>query len=82
MPLNAMMPRIATKPIGVLVGNNAMTTPIRPNGATLMTRNIFWKLCNCTIRIISINMIITGNTATIELSPLALSSIVPPASIV
>ena len=82
IPLRAMIPRIATKPIGVPVGNSAATTPIRPRGATLITRNIFWKLCSCTIRMISISMIISGKTATIELSPLALSSIVPPASIV
>src|SRR6516165_7965242 len=44
MPLSAMMPRIATNPIGVPVGNSANTTPIRPSGATLITRNIFWKL--------------------------------------
>ena len=41
IPLSAMMPRIATKPIGVPVGNSASTTPIRPNGATLITRNTF-----------------------------------------
>jgi len=46
IPLRAMIPRIATKPIGVPVGSNAMTTPIRPSGATLIARNIFWKLCS------------------------------------
>ena len=30
IPLNAMMPRMATKPIGVPVGNKAATTPIKP----------------------------------------------------
>jgi hypothetical protein len=49
---------------------------------TLITKNTFWKLCNCTIKIISMSMTISGKTATIEVRPLALSSIVPPASIV
>jgi hypothetical protein len=42
--LSAIMPRIATKPIGVPVGSNAITTPIRPNDATLITRNSIPKL--------------------------------------
>ena len=41
IPLKAMIPRIATKPIGVPVDNKAATTPIRPSGATLITRNNF-----------------------------------------
>ena len=47
----------------------------------LITRNIFWKLCNCTIRIVSIRKIIIGKMTAIERKPLALSSTVPPASI-
>ncbi|MNL17964.1 hypothetical protein D3C87_1390870 [compost metagenome] len=46
MPISARMPRIATKPIGVPVGTSASTTPIKPSGATLATRNIFCTLCN------------------------------------
>jgi hypothetical protein len=49
MPLSAMMPRIATKPIGVPVGNNAMTTPIRPNGATLIW-DVFVQVINTIIK--------------------------------
>lgn len=78
MPASAIVPRIATKPMGVWVGSSAATTPIRPNGATLTTRNSRWKLCSCIIRMVAISSSVTGNTATSDFMPLALASSVPP----
>ena len=60
MPISATMPRIATKPSGVPVGSSAATTPIRPSGATLITRKSFWKLWSWIIRMVSITKIMTG----------------------
>ncbi|MNG06826.1 hypothetical protein D3C84_900950 [compost metagenome] len=78
MPISARMPRIATKPIGVPVGTSASTTPIRPSGATLATRNIFCTLCNWIIRKVAIRNTINGTTWLIGPWALALSSTVPP----
>ncbi|MNP02892.1 hypothetical protein D3C76_947570 [compost metagenome] len=78
MPISARMPRIATKPIGVPVGTSASTTPIRPSGATLATRNIFCTLCSWIIRKVAIRNTINGTTWLIGPWALALSSTVPP----
>ena len=78
MPISASTPRIATKPSGWPVGSSAATTPISPSGATLTTRNSFWKLCSCSISTVAIRNSISGTTAAIGLSHLPLSSTLPP----
>ena len=70
IPISASTPRRATKPNGVPVGNSATTTPINPKGATLTTRNSFWKLCSCSISTVAIRNNMSGTTAAIGLSDL------------
>ncbi|MNJ71836.1 hypothetical protein D3C77_684280 [compost metagenome] len=81
MPINARIPRIATKPMGVPVGTSARTTPIKPSGATLATRKSFCTLCNWIIRKVPIRNSISGKTLAIGPWALPLASTVPPVSI-
>ena len=72
---------MATKPSGAPLGNRAATTPIRASGATAKTRNRRWKLCNWIMRIVAMTNSINGITAMIGACALALSSALPPATI-
>ncbi len=72
---------MATKPSGLPDSSSAATTPIRPSGATLSTRNNRWKLCSCTIRTVSMMSSMTGTTAMTEACDFLLSSTVPPTTI-
>jgi len=81
MPIKARIPRIATKPSGAPLETKAVTTPIRPNGATSTTRNARWKLCIWIMIIVAMAISIIGTTAIIGPWPFALSSTAPPVSI-
>ena len=72
------MPRMATKPSGLLNRNRAPTTPIRPIGTTQSTMNSLPKLCNCAIRNETIRNSMIGTTAITDCSDCALSSTTPP----
>ena len=78
MPINARMPRIATKPSGRLNTSSASTTPIRPNGITETTMASRLKLTSRIIMLVSISTIISGTTANTEACEIALSSNMPP----
>jgi hypothetical protein len=81
MPISATVPSIATKPIGFCVTNSARTTPMTPSGATLQTRKRRLKLCIWIIRTVSISTTTMGKTARTEFCPFALSSTLPPSTI-
>ena len=81
MPASAMIPRMAMKPIGVLVVSSAIATPMRPSGATLITIAIWRKLPSCTMSTVSISVIISGNWASRAALLWPLFSTVPPVSI-
>ncbi|MNJ73308.1 hypothetical protein D3C77_700890 [compost metagenome] len=78
IPTSAITPSCATNPIGVPVGNIAMTTPIKPNGAIASARNIREKLRNCTINSTHITNAVIGRTAASDALPFAASSTAPP----
>ena len=82
MPSRARHPRIATKPSGRPEGRSAATTPIKPKGATLSTMNRSPNLRSSNINTVSMISSMTGTTATTEACDRALSSTVPPASMV
>ena len=81
IPASAMIPRMAMKPIGVLVVSIAMATPMRPSGATLITIAICRKLPSWTMSAVSIRAIISGNWASKAALLCPLFSTVPPISI-
>ena len=81
IPVRASTPSNATKPMGLSARNRAPTTPMRPRGATLSTRNNWLKLWSWIISTVSIRISISGATARTEVCPLLLSSTVPPTSI-
>ena len=78
MPINARMPRIATKPSGRLDRRSAAATPIRPSGATERTSTSREKLWSWNISTVNMMSSITGMTASTEACDFALSSTVPP----
>ena len=73
---------MATKPSGrPETSSSAATTPIRPSGTTLSTRNRRWKLRSWTIRKLSMMKNISGTTAITDARDVALSSAMPPSAI-
>ena len=71
MPVSASTPRIATKPSGLSERSRAATTPMRPRGATLSTRNRRLKLWSWIISTVSIRTSIIGRTAATDALRLA-----------
>ena len=80
MPASAINPSSATKPNGRLETSSAPVAPISPSGAVANTKASREKLCSWIIRIASIAIAMTGNTATNAPFALTLSSIDPPVS--
>jgi hypothetical protein len=72
---------MATNPSGWPKRSRAATMPINPIGTTLRTRKRRLKLLNWSIRKDSITNSINGTTAKTEAWDFALSSTVPPTSI-
>ena len=80
MPMRAITPKVAMNPIGVLVASIVATIPISPSGATLITSKTRWKLWSCIINRTSMMISMTGTTATTDAWARALSSTMPPTS--
>ena len=80
IPSSDRMPRIATKPSGLLDTSSAETTPISPSGMTISTMIMRWKFCSSSISAVIISRIISGATAITEARLSALSSAMPPTS--
>ncbi|MNE58746.1 hypothetical protein D3C80_1537980 [compost metagenome] len=81
MPMSAIMPRTAMKPIGVLVTSMINTTPISPRGTTLMTSSSRCTLCSWNMSTIRMMTPITGSISRTEASPSSAPSTAPPTSI-
>src|SRR6201997_5389421 len=81
MPVRASTPSSATKPMGLSARRRAATTPIRPRGATLSTRNRLLKFWSWIISTVRSRMSINGRMAVTDVSALLLASTVPPTAI-
>src|SRR5262249_10242502 len=77
-PSSARIPRRATKPSGLPDNSSAATTPIKPSGATLNTRNKRSKIRSATSRTVSMTGSLTGTTEITETGDFWFSSTVPP----
>ena len=82
MPLNAMVPSMATKPKGLSNTNSAMVTPIKPNGAVSITNKTREKLRNCKMSSVKTTTKNKGAPLATEAEPLPASSTAPPVSTV
>ena len=80
MPLNAIVPNIATKPNGWLNSNKPIVTPIKPKGAVSNTKNVREKLFSCKINSVKTTTKNKGAPLATEAAPLADSSTAPPVS--
>ena len=72
---------MATKPSGRPDKSSAVTTPINPKGATVSTIKSRWKLLSSNMSTVSMMSSMIGTMATTEACDFALSSTVPPTSI-